>query len=75
MTESSHAELARVVRDHAGRLAASLTHLVGDFSAAEDLVQETYLRAFRSTDQYTLGSNCKAWRTSWRARSTLPLPL
>ena len=40
MTESSHAELARVVRDHAGRLAASLMHLVGDFSAAEDLVQD-----------------------------------
>lgn len=46
MTEPSHAaspthaELARVVRDHAGRLAASLVHLIGDFTAAEDLVQE-----------------------------------
>ena len=40
MTEPSHAELARVVRNHAGRLAASLMHLVGDFSAAEDLVQD-----------------------------------
>jgi RNA polymerase sigma-70 factor (ECF subfamily) len=29
-----------VVRDHAGRLAASLVDLVGDFSAAEDLVQD-----------------------------------
>jgi RNA polymerase sigma factor (sigma-70 family) len=35
-----HDELARVVRDHAGRLAASLVHLLGDFSAAEDLVQD-----------------------------------
>ncbi len=40
MTRPSHAELARVVRDHAGRLAASLVHLVGDFAAAEDLVQD-----------------------------------
>jgi RNA polymerase sigma-70 factor (ECF subfamily) len=40
MTEPSHAELARVVRDHAGRLAASLVNLVGDFSSAEDLVQD-----------------------------------
>jgi RNA polymerase sigma factor (sigma-70 family) len=40
MTQPRHAELARVVRDHAGRLAASLVHLVGDFSAAEDLVQD-----------------------------------
>ena len=36
----SQSELARVVRDHAGRLAASLVHLLGDFSAAEDLVQD-----------------------------------
>jgi RNA polymerase sigma factor (sigma-70 family) len=40
MTEPSHDELARVVRDHAGRLAAALIPLVGDFAAAEDLVQD-----------------------------------
>ncbi|NJP31326.1 RNA polymerase sigma factor [Micromonospora thermarum] len=40
MSRPTHAELARVVRDHAGRLAASLVHLVGDFTAAEDLVQD-----------------------------------
>jgi RNA polymerase sigma-70 factor (ECF subfamily) len=40
VTRPTHAELTRVVRDHAGRLAASLVHLVGDFSAAEDLVQD-----------------------------------
>jgi len=40
MTQASHDELARVVRDHAGQLAASLVHLVGDFAAAEDLVQD-----------------------------------
>jgi RNA polymerase sigma-70 factor (ECF subfamily) len=36
----SHAELARVVRDHAGRLAAALVPLVGSFTAAEDLLQD-----------------------------------
>lgn len=35
--------------------------MVGDEAKAEDLVQEAYLRAFRSVDQYTLGTNCKAW--------------
>jgi RNA polymerase sigma-70 factor (ECF subfamily) len=40
VNQPSHAELARVVRDHAGRLAASLVHLVGDFAAAEDLVAD-----------------------------------
>ena len=40
MTRPSHAELAGVVRDNASRLAASLVHLAGDFTAAEDLVQD-----------------------------------
>jgi RNA polymerase sigma-70 factor (ECF subfamily) len=35
--------------------------MVGDEARAEDLVQETYLRAFRSIEQYKLGTNCKAW--------------
>ncbi|HVS73644.1 MAG TPA: sigma-70 family RNA polymerase sigma factor [Phycisphaerae bacterium] len=35
--------------------------MIGDEAKAEDLVQETYLRAFRSPDQYKLGTNCKAW--------------
>jgi predicted RNA polymerase sigma factor len=40
MTCPSHAELDRVVRSHAGQLAAALVHLVGDFGTAEDLVQD-----------------------------------
>lgn len=28
---------------------------------AEDLVQETFLRAYRSWDQYTPGTQCKSW--------------
>ncbi|MGH2625886.1 MAG: sigma-70 family RNA polymerase sigma factor [Anaerolineales bacterium] len=35
--------------------------LAGDLSAAEDLVQETYLRALAHRDQYTPGTNCRAW--------------
>ncbi|GGS95018.1 RNA polymerase sigma-70 factor, ECF subfamily protein [Planobispora rosea] len=37
---ATHEALALVVREHAGRLAASLMSLLGDFSAAEDLVQD-----------------------------------
>ena len=40
MSLPSHGELARVVRDHAGRLAAALVQLTGDFATAEDLVQD-----------------------------------
>ncbi|MFK4043116.1 RNA polymerase sigma factor [Nonomuraea wenchangensis] len=39
--------LARVVREHAGRLAASLVSLLGDFAAAEDLVQDAVETALR----------------------------
>ena len=48
MTTSPAAdELARVVRDHTGQLAASLVSLLGDFSAAEDLVQDAVETALR----------------------------
>jgi RNA polymerase sigma-70 factor, ECF subfamily len=35
--------------------------LTGSPSEAEDLVQETFLRAFRAWDQYTLGTRAKSW--------------
>ncbi|MFO7893348.1 MAG: sigma-70 family RNA polymerase sigma factor [Longimicrobiales bacterium] len=35
--------------------------LTGSPSEAEDLVQETFLRAFRAWDQYTLGTKAKSW--------------
>ena len=40
------------------RLALALTR---NRSQAEDLVQETYLRAYRAFDQFTPGTNCRAW--------------
>lgn len=40
------------------RYAALLT---GDRDQAEDLVQETYLRACRFFDRYERGTHCKAW--------------
>lgn len=36
-------------------------HLARDTSQAEDLVQETYLRALAHRDQYQPGTNCRAW--------------
>src|SRR3989442_7762970 len=40
------------------RTALRLTHNPAD---AEDLVQETYLKAFRSADRFEPGSNLRAW--------------
>jgi RNA polymerase sigma-70 factor (ECF subfamily) len=36
-------------------------HLVGSREEAEDLVQETYARAFRSWRSFTAGTNLRAW--------------
>ncbi len=36
-------------------------HLVGSKEEAEDLVQETYARAFRSWRSYSPGTNLRAW--------------
>ena len=46
--------------DHLYRVAF---HLVKKKDEAEDLVQETYARALGSYEQFTLGTNMKAWLT------------
>ena len=35
--------------------------LAGTQDGAEDLVQDTYFRAFRAWEQYTPGTRCKSW--------------
>src|SRR5262245_55617177 len=43
------------------RLYARAYRLTRNAADAEDLVQETYLRAFRAFDGYTPGTNVRAW--------------
>lgn len=67
--------------DHAAFEAAALSHLDSLYGAAlrltrqpadaEDLVQETYLKAFRASDSFAPGTNLKAWlftilHNTWR---------
>jgi RNA polymerase sigma-70 factor (ECF subfamily) len=47
--------------------------LTRDANRAEDLVQDTYLKAFRARDRFTAGTNLKAWlftilHNTWRNR-------
>jgi RNA polymerase sigma-70 factor (ECF subfamily) len=44
--------------DDVYRFALSLTH---DETDAEDVVQDTFLRAYRSWDTYAVGSDCRRW--------------
>jgi RNA polymerase sigma-70 factor (ECF subfamily) len=51
-------EEALALADQVHRVAR---HLVGSKDEAEDLVQETYARAFRSWRSFTPGTNLRAW--------------
>jgi RNA polymerase sigma factor (sigma-70 family) len=60
-TPASDAELARVVREQAGRLAASLVRLTGDFGAAEDLVQDAVVAALQRWSVEGIPERPDAW--------------
>src|SRR3954463_4986341 len=46
---------------HLAALFRTATRLCGERSAAEDLVQETFLQAWRSFHRFMPGTNCRAW--------------
>jgi RNA polymerase sigma factor (sigma-70 family) len=60
-TDESHAELARVVRQHAGQLAASLVRVTGDFATAEDLVQDAVVAALQHWPVEGIPERPDAW--------------
>ena len=59
LSKEGFAEEALPWLDAVYRFALRLTH--GDPNAAEDLVQETFLRAYRSWHRFELGTNAKSW--------------
>jgi predicted RNA polymerase sigma factor len=61
VTDPSHDQLARVVRQHADQLAASLVHLTGDFATAEDLVQDAVVAALKHWPAEGIPERPDAW--------------
>ena len=70
MTPSSVDESTRPDRDaafattalpHLSTIARVATALTGDAADTEDLVQETFLRAYRHWHTFQPGSDCKSW--------------
>jgi RNA polymerase sigma-70 factor (ECF subfamily) len=57
----SQAEFERIVMPEAPRLLRFAARLTRDAAAAEDLVQETLLKAWRGFHQYRDGTNARAW--------------
>jgi RNA polymerase sigma-70 factor (ECF subfamily) len=52
---------ARIARDHLDRLYGFCLRLTGDIADAEDLVQETLLRAMRAYDRLRDPTRAKSW--------------
>jgi RNA polymerase sigma-70 factor (ECF subfamily) len=46
---------------HINDLYRTASFMVGNRTEAEDLVQETYLQAWKSFHRFTPGTNCRAW--------------
>ncbi len=58
------AEFERVTLPQLSHLYTSAFYLTKDKAEAEDLVQETYLRAFRFFNRFQPGTNSRAWLLS-----------
>jgi len=58
------AEFERVALPQLSHIYTSAFYLTRDKTEAEDLVQETYLRALRFFDKFQPGTNCRAWLLS-----------
>ena len=54
-------EFERVAMPHTESLLRAALRIARERAAAEDMVQETLLRAWRAFDQFERGTNCKAW--------------
>jgi len=61
VTDASHDQLAGVVRQHAGQLAAALMRVTGDFATAEDLVQDAVLAALQHWPAEGIPDRPDAW--------------
>jgi RNA polymerase sigma-70 factor (ECF subfamily) len=61
VADPSHDQLASVVRQHAGQLAAALMRVTGDFATAEDLVQDAVLAALQHWPAEGIPDRPDAW--------------
>jgi RNA polymerase sigma-70 factor (ECF subfamily) len=61
MTEITPEVFEAETMHHINDLYRTAVRLTRDATEADDLVQETYMQAWKSFDHYELGTNCRAW--------------
>ena len=61
MTASENSEFEREAMNNVDSLYRTARRMTRNEQDAEDLVQETYFRAFRSAHTFQLGTNMRAW--------------
>ncbi len=59
--EARRREFEEAALPHLDALYNMALNLTRDPSAAEDLVQDTFVRAYRFFGRYAKGTNCRAW--------------
>lgn len=59
--ESERQAFEALTREHLSRLYAFALRLTGERAAAEDLVQETYLKAYQAFHQFVPGRDARPW--------------
>jgi RNA polymerase sigma-70 factor (ECF subfamily) len=57
----SATEFEAAALPHLNDLYRAARHIIGNQTEAEDIVQETYLQAWKSFHRFELGTNCRAW--------------
>ncbi|MBZ0181822.1 MAG: sigma-70 family RNA polymerase sigma factor [Melioribacteraceae bacterium] len=60
-TKQKYIDFEKEAIPHKSSLFNFALKMTGDPDDADDLVQETYLKAFRFFDKFEKGTNCKAW--------------
>ena len=54
-------EFEAAAMPHMNDLYRTAARLLGNGTGADDIVQDVYLQAWKSFDQFELGTNCRAW--------------
>src|SRR5262245_40946732 len=54
-------EFEAAAMPHMSDIYRTAVRLLGQDTGADDVVQDVYLQAWKSFDQFELGTNCRAW--------------